>query len=91
MQIPVPFDCEISALHAYMNLPPGAGETLEFMVFCPGVTALLCTIAGAVDTQADNLVDAIAVQRGDLISIRIVASLNCAAANQSASILMRRI
>jgi len=75
-----PYSGIVSQLRAHIHQPPGAGETFTLTLMVNGIaTALTCQIAGAVATEAADLVNQVAIAAGDYLTLRIVSSLNAAA------------
>ena len=86
-RVPISYNGILQNLYVESFVAPGAGETYTYTVMINGLaTALTCQIAGAVATQANDLANAVAVAPGDLISIRVVTSLNAAATPHKASV-----
>ena len=81
-----PYTCTIRNLYVRVNVAPGAGETFIYTIMLNGApTAITATIAD-LNTEADDLVNIIAVALGGEICLRVVSSLNAAAANHSLSL-----
>ena len=77
----------LRALYGNCDAAPGVGETYTYTLMVNNIaTPLTCQIAGAVATQASDLVNQVAVVPGDLLSIRLVTSLNAVVAYHSASL-----
>ena len=82
----VPFDCIIDYMHARSELAPGVGETFDYTLMVNGIaTALITQIAGAL-FESEDLVNQIAVQRGQRVCVRLVTSALAAAGRHSASV-----
>ena len=80
---PCPFSGILRALWARVQLAPGVGETHTITVMINGAPgALTCQIADA-NFTAEDLVNAVAVVRGDLLSFRQVTSLAAAGSRVS--------
>ena len=59
---------------------PGVGDTYGYALYLNGlITALVSQTAGAVDTESSDLVNALAVAAGDLVSVEIIISVTAAA------------
>jgi len=70
----IPFNGIIRTLYAALDVPPGVGETKTFMLRLNTVnTALTCQIAG-LNTVGFDLVNEVAVNRGDFIDWLITGS-----------------
>lgn len=68
-------DGHIDFLIAGSELPPGAGETYTYTVMINSIaTALTCQTAGAVAVQSGDVLNGVAVVRGDEMEFRIVTS-----------------
>lgn len=62
-------------LHAWISSAVGAGETFTITIRLNGApTALTCQIGGAVDLEAEDLVNGFNFQRGDKITVEFTAS-----------------
>lgn len=84
VSFPVPFDGIIEAMFAHTSLAPGAGETFDYTLMLNGIAqGQACQIAGAVQQDNNDEANPILVVEGDLISIRVVTSLNAAVAVHS--------
>ena len=82
--VPVPRDGIVRNMTCYINAPAGLGETVTFTFrLAFGNTLLTVTIGGAVDQQGDDMVNAVAVAKDDLIDIMVVTSVACAAVRVS--------
>ena len=89
-EFPVPFNGAIEAIFAHSALAPGAGETFEYTLILNGVPqAQACQIAGAVQQDNNDEANPILVVEGDLISVRVVTSLNAAVAVHSVGLRTR--
>ena len=78
-QTPISINCIIDYLYVIATAAPGAGETFTYTLMVNGVaSALTCQIAGAAAVPANDLVNAVQVNAGDDLCIRIVTSLNAA-------------
>ena len=75
----VPTNGVLRNLMVHAHNPPGAGETYTFTLMLNGnATILEAVIAGAVDMEAFDLVNAVAIAQGDNICMRAISSLNSA-------------
>jgi len=76
----------IRNLVAHAETPPGAGESVVYTLRLNGVnTALTCTVSGAVDRDASDLVNIVAVTPGDIVTLQVVNSVGGAASLHAAS------
>ena len=77
----IPYTCTVRNLYVRSTLAPGAGETYTYTIYLNGApTAITCQIEGAVDVEADDLVNIVAVAAGDELTLEIAVSLNGVAA-----------
>ncbi len=92
VQVVCPHAGMLSSLIGYSVNPPGVGESFTYTLMVNGVpTALTCQTAGAVATSSEDLVNAVAVARGDLLCIRIVTTGAAAQARHAAGLMVKRI
>lgn len=76
-QIPISHAGVIRNLYIHATAAPGAAETFVYTIMINGIaTAITVTFAGALETEGNDVVNAVAVDAGDLITLRIVTSLN---------------
>lgn len=83
VEIEIPFACILDMLNIRGFTAPGVGEDFTWTLMVNGnAMALTAQIAGAVDTEADDVVNQVAVAAGDTVCMRIVTSGAAAATYQ---------
>lgn len=80
----------IERLFCHAGTPPGAGETFTYMVRVNGADSVVtCQTAGAVVNESEDIVNGFPVVAGDTICVRVITSLNAAAAFHTATFIIR--
>jgi len=91
IQLIAPEDGIIDRLIVQSQAAPGVGETFDYTFRLNTANTLLAAqIAGGVQVQAEDLVNVIAVARGDVIDILLVTSLNAVVCVHRGSMRYRR-
>lgn len=89
--VPAPQNYIIEGFYCRSQLAPGAGETYTYTLMLNGLPqAMTCQTAGAAAVESFDFQNPVAVVIGDLISVRVVTSLNAAVTVHASSLRFRQ-
>ena len=89
-EIVIPFACFIDHLYVRSPIVAGVGETYTFTIRLNAAPTLLTAqVAGAIQFDAQDLINGFAVAAGDRICCQFVSSLNAANTAALASVRLR--
>jgi len=87
----IPFSCVIRNLYVRATFAPGAGETYDYEILVNGApSGIACQIAGAIDVEANDLVNVVGLVLGDEICLEVITSLNASVRYHGMSIELNR-
>lgn len=92
VRVVMPHDALLSNLIASSLVAAGAGASYTYTLWVNGApTAITCQTAGGAATWSEDIVNAVAVARGDHVVMQVIASGVAVATTHNASFMVKRI